>query len=89
MKNACRRDAPSVIADISMSQGTPSKNPFMMKIANGSSRGADDEDDPGDRVEHPGPVHEEEDRDDEGHRGKGVEHEQGLKEACSAGEREA
>ncbi len=36
--NAWRRDAPSVSALISMSHGTASKKPFMMKIANGSSR---------------------------------------------------
>ena len=39
-RNACRREAPSVIALISMSQGTASKKPFITKIAKGSSSAA-------------------------------------------------
>ena len=39
-RNACRREAPSVIALISMSHGTASKKPFMTKMANGSSSAA-------------------------------------------------
>ena len=77
-RKACRREAPSVIALISMSQGTASKKPFMTKIANGSSSAAIDQDDAGDRVEQPDPVHQQEDRDDQRHRREGMQDEQAL-----------
>ena len=89
MRNACRREAPSVIALISMSHGTASKKPFMTKIAKGSSSAAMTRMTPGERVEQPDPVHHQEDRDDQRHRREGVQDEQALQEAVAAAEVEA
>ena len=76
MRNAWRREAPSVIALISMSQGTASKKPFMMKIAKGSSKRDEHQDDAGERVEQADPVEHQEDRDDQGHHREGMQDEE-------------
>ena len=88
-RKAWRRDAPSVIALISMSHGTASKKPFMTKIEKGSSIGDEHEDDAEERVQQPDPVEHQEDRDDQRQHRKGMQHEQRPQERVAAAESEA
>ena len=70
LTNAWRREAPSVIADNLDVPGDGIEEPLHDEDRERELQRADDEDDAGDGIQHPDPVHEEEDRDDEGHRGK-------------------